>query len=96
MAFELATEARKLTQRKEQIIKAVEDSSCFCGIEEQTSRHLLIDCPAFQDYRMKNELWPLREVNAYYMRRLWEFHCKALIIERHFVIHWEEATIGIS
>ncbi|UYV80652.1 TBL1XR1 [Cordylochernes scorpioides] len=37
-------------------IKAVEDSSCFCGIEEQTSRHLLIDCPAFQDYRMKNEL----------------------------------------
>ncbi|UYV60766.1 hypothetical protein LAZ67_1002201 [Cordylochernes scorpioides] len=37
-------------------IKAVEDSSCFCGMEEQTSRHLLIDCPAFQDYRMKNEL----------------------------------------
>ncbi|UYV83858.1 hypothetical protein LAZ67_X000442 [Cordylochernes scorpioides] len=34
----------------------MEDSSCFCGIEEQTSRHLLIDCPAFQDYRMKNEL----------------------------------------
>ncbi|UYV65932.1 hypothetical protein LAZ67_3005909 [Cordylochernes scorpioides] len=25
-------------------------------MEEQTSRHLLIDCPAFQDYRMKNEL----------------------------------------
>ncbi|UYV72792.1 hypothetical protein LAZ67_10000745 [Cordylochernes scorpioides] len=37
-------------------IKAVEVSSCFCGMEEQTSRHLLINCPAFQDYRMKNEL----------------------------------------
>ncbi|UYV76855.1 hypothetical protein LAZ67_14002216 [Cordylochernes scorpioides] len=54
IAFELAFKQLFFTLKKK--IKAVEDSSCFCGMEEQTSRHLLINCPAFQDYRMKNEL----------------------------------------
>ncbi|UYV79078.1 hypothetical protein LAZ67_17001042 [Cordylochernes scorpioides] len=37
-------------------IQAVQDSTCFCGLGEQTSIHLLLECPVFQDYRVNNGL----------------------------------------
>ncbi|UYV70094.1 hypothetical protein LAZ67_7001771 [Cordylochernes scorpioides] len=37
-------------------IQAVQDSTCFCGLGEQTSIHLLLECPVFQDYRVNNDL----------------------------------------
>ncbi|UYV65259.1 hypothetical protein LAZ67_3003730 [Cordylochernes scorpioides] len=33
-------------------IQAVQDSTCFCGLGEQTSIHLLLECPVFRDYRV--------------------------------------------
>ncbi|UYV78916.1 hypothetical protein LAZ67_17000254 [Cordylochernes scorpioides] len=37
-------------------IQAVQDSTCFCGLGEQTSIHLLLECSVFQDYRVNNDL----------------------------------------
>ncbi|UYV62576.1 hypothetical protein LAZ67_2001143 [Cordylochernes scorpioides] len=37
-------------------IQAVQDSTCFCGLGEQTSIHLLLECPVFQEYRVNNGL----------------------------------------
>ncbi|UYV81256.1 hypothetical protein LAZ67_20000512 [Cordylochernes scorpioides] len=35
-------------------IRASEDPGCFCGCRIQDSTHLLLKCPAFQDYRLNN------------------------------------------
>ncbi|UYV77515.1 hypothetical protein LAZ67_15001334 [Cordylochernes scorpioides] len=35
-------------------IRASEDPGCFCGCRIQDSTHLLLKCPAFQDYRLSN------------------------------------------
>ncbi|UYV69358.1 hypothetical protein LAZ67_6003312 [Cordylochernes scorpioides] len=37
-------------------IRASEDPGCFCGCRIQDSTHLLLKCPAFQDYRLNNYL----------------------------------------
>ncbi|UYV70185.1 hypothetical protein LAZ67_7002111 [Cordylochernes scorpioides] len=35
-------------------IRTSEDPGCFCGCRIQDSTHLLLKCPAFQDYRLNN------------------------------------------